>query len=63
MMITFTYLNSPLLPQIALSLDSPDDGMDDGSSHDAFEPKGGAFSTGAAKGRNLLKSEVTRTTK
>ena len=45
------------------SLDSPDDGMGNGSSHDALEPKEVAFSTEATKGRNLLKSEVTRTIK
>ena len=39
------------------SLDSPDDAMDDGSSHDAFEPKGGAFSTGATQGRNLSRTK------
>ena len=62
MMITLTYLNSPFLPQIALST-PPDDGMSDGSSHDAFEHKKVAFSTGTTKGRNLLNSEVTRTIK
>ena len=37
------------------SLDSPDDdAMDDGSSHDAFEPKGGTFST---SGRNLSRTK------
>ena len=54
------------------SLDSPDDGMGDGSSRllkiihsspreepsQPEEPKGGAFSTEGARGRNLLKSEV-----
>ena len=40
------------------SLDSPDDGMGDGSSHDAFEPKEVAFSTRTTKGRDLLNSEV-----
>ena len=40
------------------SLDSPDDdAMDDGSSHDAFEPKGGTFSTGATQGRNLSRTK------
>ena len=40
------------------SLDSPDDdAMDDGSSHDAFEPKGGTFSTRATKGRNLSRTK------
>ena len=39
------------------SLDSPDYAMDDGSSHDAFEPKGGTFSTRATKGRNLSRTK------
>ena len=39
------------------SLDSPDHAMDDGSSHDAFEPKGGTFSTRATKGRNLSRTK------
>ena len=40
------------------SLDSPDDdAMDDGSSHDAFEPKGGTFSTRATQGRNLSRTK------
>ena len=40
------------------SLDSPDDdAMDDGSSHDSFEPKGGTFSTRATKGRNLSRTK------
>jgi len=41
------------------SLDSPDDGMDDGSSHDAFEPKRGTFSTRATQREKTLKNEVT----
>ena len=41
------------------SLDSPDDAMDDGSSHDAFEPKGGTFSTRATQREKALKNEVT----
>ena len=39
------------------SLDSPDYAMDDGSSHDAFEPKGGTFSTRATKGRNISRTK------
>ena len=39
------------------SLDSPDYAMDDGSLHDAFEPKGGTFSTRATKGRNLSRTK------
>ena len=39
------------------SLDSPDYAMDDGSSHDAFEPKGGTFSTRATQGRNLSRTK------
>ena len=41
------------------SLDSPDDAMDDGSSHDAFEPKGGTFSARATQREKALKNEVT----
>ena len=33
--------------------------MDDGSSHDAFEPKGGTFSTRATQREKALKNEVT----
>ena len=40
------------------SLDSPDDdAMDDGSSHNASEPKGGTFSTRATQGRNLSRTK------
>ena len=39
------------------SLDSPDDAMDDVSSHDAFDPKGGTFSTRATQGRNLSRTK------
>ena len=40
------------------SLDSPDDdAMDDGSSHDAFEPKGGTFSTRATQGKNFSRTK------
>ena len=41
------------------SLDSPDYAMDDGSSHDAFEPKGGTFSTRGTQREKALKNEVT----
>ena len=39
------------------SLDSPDNAMSDGSSNDAFKPKGGTFSTRATQGRNLSRTK------
>ena len=57
MMITLTH-RTLTVSASDCSLDSPDDGMGDGSSHDAFEPKGGAFSTGGAKGNLLYEVKV-----
>ena len=57
MMITLTH-RTLIVSASDCSLDSPDDGMGDGSSHDAFEPKEVAFSTRTTKGRDLLNSEV-----